>query len=840
MKKTAIIGFLLALVPFAGYSQKGNEVKEYTDFLYKYMAGPDRAAYSRQFFESNVEASLRAREEMPWGKIVPEREFRHFVLPVRVNNENLDNARTVFYNELKDRVKGMDMKEAVLEINHWLHEKVTYQPSDGRTSSPLSCVSQAIGRCGEESTFGVAAFRAMGIPARQVYTPRWAHTDDNHAWVEVWADGEWHFLGACEPEPILDLAWFNTPASRGMLMTTKVFGSYDGPEEVLETTATNTVINVTPNYAPVHKAEVKVTDTNGKPAVEATVRFCLYNYGEFYPVATKKTGNNGKASLTTGIGDLVAWATDGKHFGFALVKSDANGAADVVLDKTSKWTGTVNLDIVPPAASASLPQATPEQRKENDRRMAYEDSIRRSYTSTFATEAIAFALSRLLSTDSAATVKVLTESRGNHANIEYFLRNTPKDERAKALSLLLAISEKDRRDISLETLQDHITTPTIQSPLFDKYVLNPRVENEMLVPYKKYFGKAFSAKDKARWKKNPLELAGFIDREISPDTVWNRLNLRMDPVSVWKSRSADKLGKGILFVAISRSIGVPSRIDPVTGKVQYDENGVWKDAFKQTVAANVAPQGKINFTFEPTRDIPDPKYYSQFSLSKIENGLPKLLEFGEDDTAGSINIRGESFDAGQYMLVTGQRLANGGVLAKVDIFEVKAGETAEIPLEVRHDDSQIQVIGSFNSENLYHDLVSGTDKSLLSTTGRGYYVIGIVQPNHEPSEHNLNDLSAAASDLEKWGGKIVVLLGDKEETSRFDSSRFPNLPTNVVWGADIDGHNLKELVGNLHLPTSERPVFAIADTFNRVVFVSQGYTIGLGETLSRLLSRLGQ
>ena len=29
------------------------------------------------------------------------------------------------------------------------------------------------------------------LKKRQVYTPRWAHTDDNHAWVEAWADGRW-------------------------------------------------------------------------------------------------------------------------------------------------------------------------------------------------------------------------------------------------------------------------------------------------------------------------------------------------------------------------------------------------------------------------------------------------------------------------------------------------------------------------------------------------------------------------------------------------------------------------------------------------------------------------
>lgn len=146
--------------------------QEALDFLYSTMSLPDRADYSERFYLDNIDATLRAQEEMTWGKTVPEREFLHFVLPVRVNNENLDNSRIIFYEELKDRVKDLSMKDAILEVNHWCHEKVTYKPSDARTSSPLSSVSQAIGRCGEESTFTVAALRSVGIPARQIYTPR--------------------------------------------------------------------------------------------------------------------------------------------------------------------------------------------------------------------------------------------------------------------------------------------------------------------------------------------------------------------------------------------------------------------------------------------------------------------------------------------------------------------------------------------------------------------------------------------------------------------------------------------------------------------------------------------
>ena len=117
-------------------------------FLYAYMPLPDIADYSAEYHLENVDYALKARAEMPWGKQVPVREFMHFVLPVRVNNENLDGSRAVFYKELKERVQDLTMREAVLEVNHWCHEKVTYTPSDIRTSSPLATVRTAYGRCG--------------------------------------------------------------------------------------------------------------------------------------------------------------------------------------------------------------------------------------------------------------------------------------------------------------------------------------------------------------------------------------------------------------------------------------------------------------------------------------------------------------------------------------------------------------------------------------------------------------------------------------------------------------------------------------------------------------------
>lgn len=114
------------------------EEREAMQFLYAYNSLADLTNYSDDFFLKGVRLALQAKREMPWGKQISEEQFRHFVLPLRINNEDLDNCREVFYGELKDRVKNLSLHDAILEVNHWCHEKVVYTPADARTSSPLA------------------------------------------------------------------------------------------------------------------------------------------------------------------------------------------------------------------------------------------------------------------------------------------------------------------------------------------------------------------------------------------------------------------------------------------------------------------------------------------------------------------------------------------------------------------------------------------------------------------------------------------------------------------------------------------------------------------------------
>ncbi len=820
-KRTILQGALIAgLFAFMAACTDGRrqEEEDALDFLYAGMPLPDSVDYSREFWAANVAVSVRARHEMPWGEKVPGREWRHFVLPLRVNNEDLDSFRIVYYDELKERVAGKTMYGAVLEVNHWCHEHVSYQPSDSRTSSPMNTLRSAIGRCGEESTFTVSALRTIGIPARQVYTPRWAHTDDNHAWVEAWVDGKWYFLGACEPEPVLNLGWFNEPASRGMLMHTKVFGDYAGPEDVVNKTACYTEINVTKNYVDVSTIIVTVLDADSLPVKDATVDYRLYNYAELYPIVSKKSDDRGQSSLTCGKGDLIVWASKGGKFGFQKVSVGKQALVTVVLDKDSTYTASLELNLMPPMGKDNKPDVSVEAVRDNRERLLREDSIRGAYMKQ------AFCQDCEPGSPEAF-------ARANWRTIVEF-REKEQGAGGKT-DVLSTLSKKDFRDVTLDVLQDVAKhTISLDSPLWKDYVLSPRVANERLTPCRGAFAEYFKGK-------TAEALVQWVTDSITVDDTRNPQHLCMSPLGVLRHRTCDAHSRDIFFVAAARSAGIPARIDEVTGKVQWADakTGTWHDVLFGSAQEATAPQGTLYLFYGDQAVKENPSYYSHFALSRIVDGRPQVQEFPEDATLKNTFANGVNVDAGQYMLLSGTRLANGGVWANLEVFNVTERQDHTATLRLRADDEHLHVIGNFDCEQ-YFTNVKGVHKKILDTTGRGFYIIALIRSGHEPSTHLLHDMEAANIHISQWSQCYLMLFPSQEDYDNFDRKEFDDLPSNVLFGvADpetVESMHIQELTHG----SQELPILMLCDTFNRVVWFRQGYSIGLADQMMDALRKI--
>lgn len=812
-------------------------------FLYAYMPLADITDYAAEYHLMNIRTAFRAQQEMAWGKDVPELLFRHFVLPMRVNNEPLDLSRPIFYKELKKRVEGMSMVDAILEVNHWCHEHVTYQPSDGRTLSPLAAINTAIGRCGEESTFTVAALRSIGIPARQVYTPRWAHTDDNHAWVEAWADGKWHFMGACEPEPVLDLGWFNAPASRAMLMHTRAFGDYNGPEEVMLRTSNFTEINLIDNYGSTARIDFQVVDRKGKGVENAQVDFKLYNYAEFCTVVTKYTDKKGQSFLTAGKGDMLVWASKDGWYGYSKASFGKDKKIRIVLKHNNSIPSTINpqkeaIDIVPPVENARMPQLSEKQIAKNKKILDIEDSIRKNYEASFLTLEEAKAIHQ-------NAANYLHTARGNWQTITKFIHQHPENEE-KVLSILKSLSNKDLQDIAIEILEDNYWAKTDQ--------VSPRVENEMIIkPFKQFFEKEWQKENipVEEIRQDPALLVKWVKENIQLYPAPTALRIAQTPVGVWNAKMTDVRSRDIFFVALARALGIEARKDPITSKVQYKKDRkVWIDVDFQTDEQKEAQTGKLVLTYQPTSLTDNPKYYSHFTLSRIhDNGTTQLMNFeeGQVDMGGGTSWantfkEGATLDVGTYILTTGTRLANGNVMAENQFFTIEEGKTQTLPLHLRYDKNEVSVIGSFDSESKFNKGDKGENRvSILSQTGRGFFVVGILGMGEEPTNHALRDIAKERSAIDEWERPLVLLFDSESDMEKYQKEYAATMPKQVILGIDTDQSIRKQIAKEMKLQNDRQlPIFIIADTFNRVVFVSQGYTIGLGEQLVKTMRKIKQ
>ena len=820
---------LVCVAVFTSFSSK-DDVKFYTDFLLNNMSLADSVVYDRPFWEKNVEKTLQVRERMGWN--VSERDFRYFVLPLRVNNENLDEFRLEWADSLCRRVEGMSLEQAILEINHWCHEMATYAPSDARTSSPLATIRKGLGRCGEESVLTVAALRAAGIPARQVYTPRWAHTDDNHAWVEaVSDDGKWHFIGACEPEPKLDMAWFNAPVSRALLLHTKVFGrDYDGPEEVIQRTSAYTEINVTSNYVPVVKRVVKVVDEKGSPVEGAEVSFRIYNYAEFYPVASYQTDALGTASLSTGVGDMLVFASKDILFGIGLASGKAVKAANktypyapdtvrIVLDKNTGQRYSFDFDIIPPVENPIPVTATEKEIAENKTRFERENQIREART------------------------------KGNLDVIDKFRQwtvvssHTASQDPQIADKMLSDLSKKDLNDVSFGVLTDahrHAGYP------YSKYHDCPRIELEYLYPFFYEIGNGLEFQ-------SPAEIAKWVDENISTDLTGNPQRLRIPPVFVWRSRKADPLSKDIFFVALCRAKRFEARIDEATGKAQYREADEWVDLHTGKPARNGfidVRYAKLTDKDQPQKD--NPMYYRHFTISRFNKGKTSLLALDENRDISFNELFSSPYplEEGYYILTTGYRRQTGAVGAHMEFFPVEEAMAAQVLFTLRSSEPEVHL----DVDYVYPEgepvrkvawtdiddwdvtfLPDGWKKEVGIGAVMGYdtkkgrkknSLIVLTGDKDEPTTHAVRQLSAISETINASGVNVLVL-----------GKARPEGISNMVSGTDLKGKVKKMLLKKCNNPGGQLPIIVLCNGSGRILYYSQGYNTSLAEMLERSLQK---
>ncbi|MCZ7558621.1 MAG: transglutaminase domain-containing protein [Bacteroidia bacterium] len=829
-KRQAILG--------AGYAElvtqldhlRIQEEKDALLFLLANMTLADVLDQEPAYHIRSVREALLARESMPWGKQVPPDLFLHFVLPPRTGNEVLDSARSVMQRELFPRIQSMGMREAVLEINHWCHEYVTYQPSDARTSSPLASMRTGHGRCGEESVLTTAALRALGIPARQCYTPRWAHSDDNHAWVEAWVDGEWHFLGACEPAPDLDQAWFTGPARRAMLTATTVHGRYTDREEVIFAGPYSTRINTLPWYAPTRRIPVKITDAQGKPLQDCTVDFRVFNYAEFYPLAAVSTDSSGRCSFLTGYGDVLVWARHGENFAWAYCTAQSNDTVRLT-PKSVHQVGHMEFEYLPPP-----PTQSPERTGGDDEicalRLRANDSIRGAYIRTFIDSVRVADVARTSGLAPDSTWDVLKRSAGNWREILAFLRTAKTEDFALAFPLLTAISEKDLRDANATTLLHHLrhAAPAREGArdcdeIYVRYVLNPRIRHEELRAWRGEAADALASVGASFGRISAATIERWIRDSIRLANAENWAGVAITPGGSMRGRITDAPSRNMLFVALCRTAGIPARIDAIRSVPQYLEKDTWRDVNFDAVATPVPASARLRLLPSDTATAEAPRYSLQYTLARFEDGRYKALDYENNEKVRTLPALLD-VQPGEYMLVTGIRRSDGSVPGMVAFFRVPDDETTAVVIRFRDATHQFSSLGRIQPDLLPHPANDGC-------------VLLWLQPGSEPNTHVVNSIAEIRDALAAASVPFLFTGTNGQLNTSVREIYASRLPAGNRFFSDENMHVLRPLLDAVgQHGRIDFPVVAFVAGNGNVHFFENGYSIGIGARLLSALSAL--
>lgn len=812
-------------------------------FLLGAMPLADFVDYPTSLYLTYAKHAVFLWHDGPFAGRVPERLFTNYVLLHRVNNEDIADVRGLFYDRLKDiAAKDRPMTDVVLDVNYWCAQEGTYRSTDIRTQNPRTMLQTAVGRCGEESTFAATALRSIGIPARQVYAPWWSHCDDNHAWVEVWCDGEWHFFGACEPEEALDRGWFVGPASRAMMVHSRWLSLEEPDGEPAGTKGAVTLLNQLPRYADTARLRVHVQDEAGRAVSGARVRFCVPNESFLGTIAVMRTDENGDVTLTTGRGDLYVSADTGNDRWCETWVCVGEGQERTLVlqpnqPRANDWQDG---EFHAPALGRSEKLLTPEQQALGATKLEKAAEQRRDKVGRLTEErALERALGRFAGEARTAAEKLLRGARGNEGELIRFLEWDVSGlapahwmpENEWKLKLLQTLREKDTWDVTAEVLIDCASAALpyaggVADDIFFPYIACPRVMNEFLRPQRAFLAQCLTPEAQAAVRRNPARLCRHMQNWFAPEGVLGYERTYVSPLGALRGGLADEMPQRIFTVSLWRALGIPARISLVDGAPEYYNGTDFTAPGRDTDR-----DARLTLKTAGALSLADWSHYSlaHFAQGTWERiGLWRYLQEGVGD---EITL---TLAPGLYRAMTSNRLPSGDQLLSQTTFVLDACEKKTVVLEQREIPTE-RLIQHMPIEEQHVKTQDGTNTTLSELTDGKRALAAWLAVTREPTEHILNELYERSAEFAALDAPLYVVLREESElndpTLRRTMGVLPALTP--LFSADDSARDALAL--SVGQEPGKLPLVLITQNGNECLYSDSGYRVGLADMLLKIL-----
>ena len=821
-------------------------IRELLQFYYGFMPLSDAFTYDFDLFYRYAAHAASLRRTEARCAALPEEIFLHDVAWYRINSEKIVDCRSFFQEQVSPLIQGLDETQAVLAVNYWCASQASYEASDERTQSPLSVYRSGSGRCGEESTFLVSVLRSVGIPARQVYVPRWAHCDDNHAWVEVYVEGTWHFLGACEPEEVLDRGWFTNASTRAVLVYARTFTDYGVENQIAGRDGCVRFLNVTEHYAETKNLRIRVTDGEDRPISGASVSVEILNMAEFCSVLTLTTGADGTAGLTMGLGDVLvrAWK-DGLCAETPVGAEDREIRLKLTEAPENMPSGRTELEIRAPKDGVT-PWPVPEaaQKAVGRARLKAADTARERKLSAFREEAARAAESYPDEAD------IFLRARGNVAGLKKFLDG--EDWKQERKELLHSLSDKDFRDLDPEILQEELRqlaplSPDVQQRMASgaqtdsasgrevcvRFCLCPRIGMEELTAFAPAVKEFFSGQERAAFRKRPERIWEWEQAHLKYLPSEDYDTLKITPPAALRGLWADETGKRTLFVAVCRTLGIPARLNPVTGQAEYLTGNGWREVSGEAGAAGDGSEeavadrshsdsasARLLLLTSPE----DPWSYAQtWSIGRLSGmGYETLNYEGIHPENGRMELRLKS---GIYRLITTNRMPGGSQYASIICFHLKEGEERTLEMKLHRPELKDLLVKNPLPAFTLQDSGGNTVDSASLLNGAKSLLI-FVEEGKEPTEHVLNELPAEKERMERLSCRLILAADSMASLENPLLNRTADVFETAEVYFDEGLENAEPVARRMYVAPDLLPLLVAVDEQGCGIYACSGYHVG--------------
>ncbi|MBU0753623.1 MAG: transglutaminase-like domain-containing protein [Planctomycetes bacterium] len=824
-------------------------------FLVANMPVVDLCTLSCRHLRDNLDLAFKAREELPWGRTPSFNLFLHYVLPHRVTQEAFHPWRAFFYESLKPALGDIDlMSDAAMAVNRWCDARTRFLQTEFRDQSAIDTLRSGSGRCEELMCITICALRAMGLPARPCSTPWWVVNDNNHAWVEVWADGAWHYLGGCESTDALNSTWFRGSAKRAGMVVSSMYGNPQGfetGEEVSGVYGKSAVINSTEVYAATCRLDITVKATDGAPAADCPVTVSVFNFGGLRPLTSATTDEGGKASIVVGMGDYFVAAGEGENRDHSVAHTEPGGQKVIALQLEKDKAPVQGFWLrYPTSAEADRMAATRPHSVSTVPVKIKPDLLEAPELDLYTQEKdrnLESVIAGLSEPDGFR--EILKDAGANWPSLGEALKVAPAGLHEDLHAFLKQTSHLDRLEMNTNVILDHVIHAAAARPegleedIYRDYLLNARVYLEHLDAYRQRLAEDFAdCKEKP-----PADTARNLAEKIASKIKsyeGERLAPFMNPLQVWRSGRARADEAAILAVGVLRSLGIPARKVAHRPEAAFYDQGVWTafDPMDPKSMEEKAAQEEGEGSAEKKTDAkirlnlmregkPDPDFEG-FAVATFRSGGWIPLRNLETEKEGDDIIC--TVPPGTYLVTAGARNANGDPWVQTAVATPGSGETKEVAFNI-----DLPADAGVFKFPVVRELESYTDTPLTKEPGakglneqikEDALLLVFYRSDHEPSTRTLALVAEAMDPLAAVGVKGFAIHLPLGREGLFDAginnSPLIDVPGDFAFGEAFglplseDGAEFTALPSVLLLNKGGKPLLWV-----------EGYDLKIGDLL---------